>query len=87
MGNAGDDLLGIDAAVAGDDPPRSDAVGRDSGGAGEGRSQGGVDLPRGTDEQGGESSARGARGGSSDDDSDRVDLDVQPDVGRRDPTR
>lgn len=95
MGNAGDDLLGIDAAAAGDDRPRSDAAGREDGddasressGAGSGRSPGGVDLPRGTDEQGGESSAGGRRAGGGDDDADRVDLDVQPDVGRRDPTR
>jgi hypothetical protein len=46
----------------------------------------GADLPRGTDEEGGDASTGGRQAGSGDDD-DTVDLDVTPEVGRRDPTR
>jgi hypothetical protein len=82
MGNAGDDLLGIDASVprAGDDARRADHE------RGDGRSSRGADLPRGTDEEGGDASTGGRQAGSGDDD-DTVDLDVTPEVGRRDPTR
>lgn len=83
MGNAGDDLLGIDvsAARAADDASRSE------GERGNARASGGADLPRGTDEQGGDASTDGRRAARGDDDRDTVDLDVAPDAGRRDPTR
>ena len=86
MGNAGDDLLGIDAASAGAGGSGDDASAGDAGSTGGGAPPG-ADLPRGTDEQGGEGRTGGRRAGSGDDDEVPVDLDVRPDAGRRDPTR
>jgi hypothetical protein len=57
-----------------------------------GGSERGADLPRGTDEQADDEKGtrRGDQSGSGnggDSDRDAVDLDVRPDVSRRDPTR
>ncbi len=83
MGNAGDDLLGIDASTAGEGDDASHAEHE----RGDGGTSRGADLPRGTDELGGDASTGGRRAASGDDDGDTVDLDVTPDAGRRDPTR
>ena len=90
-GQAGGRESSMRGAYAGDDFGRKGDDDASAGGSGQGN--GGAsrdaDLPRGTDEQGGDASAGGGRraGGRGDDDENKVDLDVQPDVGRRDPTR
>jgi hypothetical protein len=90
------DGMGRDAAHGGERPTTSGgSYGRDTGRAGDdllgigddatdpssgGR---GASIPRGTDEHAEDRSARqGDRGGG-----DAAELDLRPDVGRRDPTR
>ena len=88
-GQAGGRESSMRGAYAGDDFGRKGDDDASSGGSGAGSagSARGADIPRGTDEQGGDASTGGRRTRTDDDDGDTVDLDVTPDVSRRDPTR
>ena len=76
-GRSADDLLGIDAGAA------------EAGAAEAGGDERGAGIPRGTDEQsdaddrGGQHGREGQQRGGD----DATELDLRPEVGRRDPTR
>ena len=81
-GRSADDLLGIDAGAA-------EGGAAEAGAAEAGGGERGAGIPRGTDEQsdaddrGGQQGREGQQRGGD----DATELDLRPEVGRRDPTR